>query len=92
MELWTNQQMNFQRNSHFPASRETLAMRPDMGKPRLESVTAAKEWTIANRTLEDWAYRIEQCAHEAEDAHLLPLNSDLLDLRDEIVHLLHQNV
>lgn len=61
-------------------------------QPKLEPKVAAKTRTIDNKTLEDWAHRAEQAAYEAGDERLPALHSDLLDLRDDIVHLLHKNV
>lgn len=45
-----------------------------------------------HRILEDWSLRIQTCADEAYDEGLSALESDLLDLRDEITYTLHQQL
>lgn len=44
------------------------------------------------KLFEDWSHRLQSCADEAGDADLLALESDLLDLRDEIVFELHSRL
>lgn len=41
--------------------------------------------TVSAQVREDWAYRIRTAADEAGDANKLELESDLLDLRDDIL-------
>jgi hypothetical protein len=44
---------------------------------------------ITKKQLEDWSLRLQSAANEAQDDGLYALESDLLDLRDEILFALH---
>lgn len=65
-------------------------------QPSLEElpVSTASETplNISNRQLEDWSHRLQSMAYEAGDEGLNALESDLLDLRDDVVFELHQRV
>lgn len=80
----------FPKNSYFDQqSKLTLS---GMGQLNSYAPPAPKETTISHEQLEDWAHRIGDAAYEAQDEKLMPLYSDLLDLRDEIVALLHDSL
>lgn len=80
----------FQQHSHFQQMPPIPANSDP--KSRIAHGQAEKTRQITNKQLEDWSLRLEACANEAQDEQLYPLESDLLDLRDEIVHELHRNL
>ncbi len=76
----------FSQNSFFIDAPETNRVFDLEPKQFGHNVRIAQDLALA-QLRDDWAHRLKQAADEAGDGGLLALESDLLDLRDEI--LLH---
>lgn len=78
----------FQQSSHFPQTSlfrrsEDHEMARDRQRRRSRPPTETP--MVSHDELEDWAHRLGQCAAEADDSGLYNLESDLLDIRDEML-------
>lgn len=77
MQEMLHQQNSFFHNQ-FPSNPDLLTAKVDHAVGKAQS----------QLRYEDWEHRLQDAANEAGDNNLLALESDLLDLRDEIRNLL----
>lgn len=81
------QQMSlFKQSSYFD---QNVAASLTDSNLRLSAEDLAKKATVTAKQLEDWCYRLQQAANEAGDEGFGALESDLLDIRDELLVELH---
>lgn len=77
--------MGFQQTSFFPQTSPTHPLEHEMPRERRRHRPPLVEPTVSADEIEDWAHRLSQCAAEADDYEAWNLESDLLDIRDEMI-------
>lgn len=84
-------QSHFRQNSFFDTTEDRRIDKAEEFDPHLDEESVPKA-AIKHSQLEDWSHRLHAAAYEAGDTGNDVLESNLLDLRDEVVFELHQRL
>lgn len=78
--------MGFQQTSFFPQMSQFHRSENEMPRERERRRNRpAPSTSVSREEIEDWAHRISICAAEADEYEAFTLETDLLDIRDEML-------